>query len=129
MDKQEMTVDVNIEEIMRAIRADILAKHPTVGSSGEPLVPTSGKHLPPEFYEHMYQAALAYGNVGVKMHVTKVNIPLIGSIVEWLRGKMHELTLYYVNQVISQQTEVNYHLLRALSIVSQELETKHHENP
>ncbi|MCP4423781.1 MAG: hypothetical protein GY803_04750 [Chloroflexi bacterium] len=128
MDKQETAAEVNIEEIMRDIRADILAKRAAVGSGGEPLVPTSGKRLPPEFYEHMYQAALAYENVGVKMHVTKVNIPLLGGIIEWLRGKMHELTLYYVNQVASQQTEVNYHLLRALAIASQELETEHDEH-
>ena len=122
MDEQKNTVEVNIEDIMRDIRAQILAKHATIGSSGEPIVPVSGKRLSPEFYEHLYQAALAYENVSVKMQVTKVNIPLIGGIVEWLRGKMHELTLYYVNQVVTQQTEVNFHLLRALAIVSQELE-------
>lgn len=118
---------INIEEIMRDIRASILAKQATIGNSGEPLVPTSGERLPPEFYEHLYQAALAYGNIGVKMHVTKVSVPLLGGIIEWLRSKMHQLTLFYVNQVVSQQTEVNYHLLRALAIVSQELETEHHE--
>ena len=128
MDEQENATEVNIEEIMRDIRATILAKHATIGDGGEPLVPTSGKRLPPEFYEHLYQAALAYGNVGVKMHVTKVNIPLLGGFIEWLRSKMHELTLFYVNKVVSQQTEVNYHLLRALAIMSQELETEHHEH-
>ncbi|MCP4423328.1 MAG: hypothetical protein GY803_02440 [Chloroflexi bacterium] len=128
MDERETAAEVNIEEIMREIRADILAKRAVVGSGGEPLVPTSGKRLPPEFYEHMYQAALAYENVGVKMHVTKVNIPLLGGVIEWLRSKLHELTLYYVNQVASQQIEVNYHLLRALAIASQELETEHDEH-
>jgi hypothetical protein len=124
MDEQEIEMAVNIEEIMREIRAEILAKHAAIGSGGETLVPISGERLPPEFYEHMYQAALAYENVGVEMHVTKVNIPLIGSVVEWLRSKVHELTIYYVNQVVTQQTEVNYHLLRALSVLSQELEAE-----
>ena len=119
-------INVNIEDIMRDIRVKILAKHVTAGS--EPIVPTSGKYLPPEFYEHLYQAALAYENVGVKLHVTKVNIPLIGGLIETIRGKIHELILYYVNQIASQQTEVNYHLLRALAIASQELETEHNEH-
>ena len=122
MDEQEIVEEINIEEIMRDIRAGILAKHAAIGNGGEPLVPTSGKRLPPDFYEHLYQAALAYENVGVEMHVTKVNIPLVGGVVAWLRGKLHELTIYYVNQVTAQQTEVNYHLLRAVSILSQELE-------
>jgi len=52
----------------------------------------------------------------------------LGGFIEWLRSKMHELTLFYVNKVVSQQTEVNYHLLRALAIMSQELETEHHEH-
>lgn len=122
LDVKENIAEVNIEDIMRDIRAKILTKHLSIGNSSEPIVPTSGERLPPEFYEHLYQAALAYGNVGVKMHVTKVNIPLIGGIIETMRGKLHELVLYYVNQVTTQQTEVNYHLLRALAIVSEEME-------
>jgi hypothetical protein len=120
MDEQKAVTDINIEDIMRDIRAKILANHSTVG--GEPIVPTSGKYLPPEFYDHLYQAALAYENVGVKLHVTKVNIPLIGGFIEAVRSKIHELILYYVNQIASQQTEVNYHLLRALAIASEKME-------
>jgi len=121
-DTENATTDINIEDIMRDIRAKILTKHATIGNNSEPIVPTSGERLPPEFYEHLYQAALAYGDRGVKMHVTKVNVPLIGRFIEKVRGKLHELVLYYVNQVVSQQTEVNYHLLRAVAIVSEHIE-------
>lgn len=119
---EETAGDVNIEDIMRDIRAKILAKHLSIGSSSEPIVPTSGEHLPPEFYEHLYQAALAYGDMGVNMHVTKVDVPIVGSLIERLRGKLHELVLFYVNQIVLQQKEVNYHLLRALAIASEKLE-------
>ena len=128
MNEQKVATEINIEDIMRDIRAEILMKHATISSDNEPIVPTSGEHLPPEFYEHLYQAALAYENAGVKMHVTKVNIPIIGSIIETIRGKLHELVLYYVNQIASQQREVNYHLLRALAIASQELDGNYHEH-
>ena len=61
-------------------------------------------------------------NVGVKLHVTKVSFPLIGGLIETIRGNIHELILCYVNQIATQQTEINYHLLCALAIASQELE-------
>jgi hypothetical protein len=120
---------VDVEAIMREIRAEILAKKGTLTPGGEPIVPTAGHRLPPEFYDHLYQAALAYREVGVKMHVTPVNAPLLGPVVTWLRGKLHELVLFYVNQVAAQQVRVNTHLLHAVSLLSQELEKTADEDP
>ncbi|MCA9874947.1 MAG: hypothetical protein KC441_14860 [Anaerolineales bacterium] len=113
---------VNIEAIMQEIRQKILTDQTVRMPDGQPLVAIGGKRLPPEFYEHLYYAGLAYNRVGVKMNVTRVNVPIIGSLIEMLRRKLHELVLYYVNQIATQQVEVNYHLLRAVSILSQELE-------
>ncbi|MCB8984066.1 MAG: hypothetical protein H6659_09585 [Ardenticatenaceae bacterium] len=113
---------VNIEAIMQEIRQKILTDQTVRMPDGQPLVAIGGKRLPPEFYEHLYYAGLAYNRVGVKMNVTRVNVPIIGSMIEMLRRKLHELVLYYVNQIATQQVEVNYHLLRAVSILSQELE-------
>ncbi|KAA3661256.1 MAG: hypothetical protein DWQ04_16975 [Chloroflexi bacterium] len=122
MNEKKVATEKNIEDIMRDIRAEILTKQVTVGDGNEPIVPTDGEHLPYEFYEHMYHAALAYDNTSIEMHVTKVNIPIIGGIIEALRGKVHALVLYYVKQNVSKQKEVNYHLLRALSIASKTIE-------
>ncbi len=122
MDEQKVVTEVNIDDIMRDIRAEILTKQVSVGESNEPIVPKGGKHLPTEFYEHIYQAAVAHDNTSIEMHVTKVNIPIIGGIIETLRGKVHELVLYYVKQNVSKQKEVNYHLLRALAIASKTIE-------
>jgi hypothetical protein len=123
MESQKSTTDpIDVEAIMREIRAEILAKKGTLTPGGEPIVPTGGRRLPAEFYDHLYQAALAYNEVGVKMHVTPVNVPLLGPVITWLRGKLHELVLFYVNQVAAQQVRVNTHLLHAVSLLSQELE-------
>lgn len=115
-------IEVDIEDIMQEIRQKILAAHTQLSPNGEPLVNLEGKHLPPLFYEHLYQAGLSYNGVGVKMFVSKSNIPLVGSFVEKIRGKIHELVLYYVNQIAEQQIEVNYHLLQAVNILGQEFE-------
>lgn len=124
MDETTQPAEINIEEIMQQIRREILEKQTIVGKGGQPLVPTGGKRFSPAFYEHLYHAALAHDQIQVKMHVTKVPIPLIGPVIEWLRGKLHELVLFYVNQVAAQQIEVNTHLMHALSILSQDLENE-----
>lgn len=111
---------VDIELIMQEIRQKILAEKGA--NSDAPAIPINGDRFPREFYEHLYHAGLAYDQIGVKMLVTPVNIPIVGKLIERFRTALHTLVLYYVNQVTAQQTKVNYHLLQAISIVSQELE-------
>lgn len=120
----EATVEIDVEEIMREIRTRILAEQANLPQYSETLVDISGKRFSPEFYEHLYRANLAHNEVGVDLHVTRVSIPLLGPLVETLRRKIHELVLFYVNQVTSQQREVNAHLLQALSLLAQELDAE-----
>ena len=109
---------VNIEEIMQEIRQQILSKKRV----GKPMLPVSGERLSPEFYEQLYQASLLQGELGVKLFVSRSEVPILGPMIDKLRGKVHELVLYYVNQAVAQQSEVNDHLLRAITLLSQELE-------
>jgi hypothetical protein len=48
--------------------------------------------------------------------------PLVGPLLERLRRTVHQLVLFYVNQVAAQQREVNAHLLQALSLLAKEME-------
>jgi len=109
---------VNIEEIMQEIRRQILSKKRV----GKPTLPVSGERLPPEFYEQLYQASLLQGELGVKLFVSRSEVPLFGPLIDKLRGKLHELVLYYVNQSVAQQAQINDHLLRAITLLSQELD-------
>ena len=124
MDNQEITEEINIEEIMQQIRKQILARKTAVSGNTSPIVNIEGKRLPPEFYEHLYQAGLTYDQVGVQMNLTPITTPLIGSFLQTLRQKIHELVLFYVNQVAANQIRVNTHLLRSLSILSEYLENE-----
>jgi len=114
--------EIDIELIMQDIRKQILKKQARLSKGGQPIVRVDGSRFSPEFYEHLYHAGLSYDQVGVKMNVTPVKIPALGPIIEWLRGKLHEVVLYYVNQVAEQQVEVNTHLIQALSIMANEME-------
>lgn len=116
--EEKGTDDVNIEEIMQEIRRQILSKK----RIGKPPLPASGRHFSPEFYEQLYQAALLQGELGIKLFVSRSEVPLFGSLIDKLRGKVHELVLYYVNQAVAQQAEINDHILQALTLLSQELE-------
>ncbi|MFQ5399200.1 MAG: hypothetical protein ACE5E7_06335 [Anaerolineae bacterium] len=125
MSEQETSApaeEVNIEVIMQEIRKQILAKKSQLSPGGQPVVRVEGSRFPPEFYEHLYQAGLAYDQLQVKLHVSKTAVPIIGPVLQWVRQKIHELVLFYVNKLAASQIKVNTHLLRALSILSEELE-------
>ncbi len=109
---------VNIEAIMQDIRRQILSKK----RIGKSTLPVSGERFSPEFYEQLYQASLLQGELGVKLLVTRSEVPLFGPFIDKMRGMVHELVLFYVNQAVAQQAEINDYLLRAITLLSQELE-------
>lgn len=114
--------EVDIEAVMREVRAEILAKKSARIQNSPLLAGVGGRRFPPAFYDHLYQAGLTFDVSIVELHVTKIPIPIIGPLVEKLRQKFHELVLFYVNRLAAEQAEVNENLLSALSILSQELE-------
>lgn len=122
MANTEQEEQVNIEAIMQEIREQILARKSALAPGDAPALRVRGERFPPEFYEHLYHAGLAYDQIEVKQHVSRSSVPLVGPLLQWLRGKLHELVLYYVNQLAVQQIAVNTHLLQALTILSEELE-------
>jgi hypothetical protein len=116
------TPEVDIEAIMREVRAEILAKKSARIQNSPLAAGVGGRRFPPAFYDHLYQAGLTFDVSTVELHVTKIPIPIIGPLVERLRQKFHELVLFYVNRLAAEQADVNESLLNALSIMSQELE-------
>jgi hypothetical protein len=113
--------DVNVEAIMQQIRQQIIARRAEVDEDAAGLVVT-GKRFPPEVYEHMYHARMALEAYEVPVLVSKSAVPLVGPLIEWVRGKLHELVIFYVNQSAARQVAASNHLLKALSLMAQELE-------
>jgi hypothetical protein len=77
----------------------------------------------------LYQARLAEEQFAIPVFVSRSSLPLIGRLIDWLRGKFHELVVYYVNQSATQQIYATGHLLQALSILGQELEESNQNSP
>lgn len=121
MDQEEKSTEVvNIEVIMQDIRRQILSQR-RIGNGDLPL---GGKRFSPAFYEQLYQARLMQSEPGVMVHVTKSPVPLFGSLIDRVRGKFHQLVLFYIEPVVTQQKVINDHLLQAITLLSQELEAE-----
>lgn len=113
---------VDIESVMRQVRAEVLAKR--AGRTAiTPIGPATGRgRLSPEFYEELLQAELAFNASGLLLDITEVRLPLLAPLIQKLRRKFHELVLFYVNKRAAEQATFNRHLLNALQLLSQELE-------
>ena len=122
------SAEVNIEEIMQQIRQQILEKRLATAPDGRSPIRIAGKHLPADFYEHLYQAGLVYDQIQVPVNVSRIGIPVIGPLLQTIRHKLHELVIFYVNQLAANQIQMNHHLLQALNILAEELEKREEES-
>lgn len=113
---------VQIEEIMEAIRRHLAQREQTGSPPSTPEGP-----LPTAFYEHLNQARLAHDRIEPRIQVTSTDVPIIGPLLHTMRHKLHELILFYVNQLAANQIRFNAHMLQALTILSQELEKNDHD--
>jgi hypothetical protein len=113
---------VDVERLMQEIRRQILEKRAAAGDDAAARVPVSGRRFSPEFYEHLYLAGLAYGELPVQAVVEESRVPLVGPLLARVKWAAHRLVIFYVNQVAERQVAINRHLLQALSLMSEELE-------
>ena len=132
MSEQELgQLTVDIEEVMHSIRLQVIAERGTTTVNGEPIVNIQGKHLPPAYYHHLYQAAMEYGQLQMPMlmrdrHVPAIlrgnRIPFVNTLARKFLFKLHQLVLLYVNRLAEKQSEVNFELLRAVNALGERVE-------
>jgi hypothetical protein len=109
---------VDIEAIMAEIRVQIQEKRnaATVDAS-----PGFGGPLPAEFYEALIKAEQATAHLQPKMVLTDSSLPIIGPLVNRFRYNFHELVLFYVNNLASNQIQFNTQVIRALTLLSEDV--------
>ena len=73
-------------------------------------------------YYDLRRMSVSYDKIGVGLSLTETRIPLIGSLVQRIRGALHQLVIYYVNMLAGQQARYNEYAVRALSTLVKELE-------
>ena len=113
---------VDIEAIMEEIRTQIRERR---HGSTEDAYPIYDGPLPAEFYDALTKAEEANAQLQPKMVITESTFsligPIIGPVVQRFRRNFHELVLFYVNQLASNQIQFNTHLIRALSLLSEDV--------
>ena len=109
---------VNIEAIMAEIRVQIQEKR---HASASDVPPAYDGPLPAEFYEALIKAKQINAQLQPKMILTDSSFPIIGPLLQRLRYNFHELVLFYVNQLASNQIHFNTHLIKALILLSEDV--------
>ncbi len=114
--------DLDVEEIMRRIRAHIAAR----GGIVEPVEvtgrPQPGGRLARSLAGALADASRAAGDVAVTMNVTRTPTPVLGPILDGLRAKVHRLVIFYVNQMAARQMAFNAQVMRTLTALISELD-------
>ncbi len=113
---------VDIEAIMEEIRRQIRERRHT---SSEDASQIFDGPLPAEFYDALKKAEEANAQLQPKMVVTESTLPIIGPVVQRFRHNFHKLVLFYVNQLASNQIQFNTNLVRALSLLSEDIVDDH----
>ena len=109
---------IDVDAIIRDIRVQILAerKSQTIGEGVE--LNLFGETQSPAFYKALYRAWLLQQDLSAEMHVTESTIPVIGRLIDALRGLVHRLVLFYVQRLAEQQKKINEQLIVAISELS-----------
>ena len=113
---------VDIEAIMEEIRRQIRERRHT---SSEDASQIFDGPLPTEFYDALKKAEEANAQLQPKMVITESTLPIIGPVVQRFRHNFHKLVLFYVNQLASNQIQFNTNLVRALSLLSEDIVDDH----
>lgn len=97
-------------------------RFPTFGTAEYPGEP---EDLPYDdlLYHHLRLANRSYADVETRPFLASsptTRIPLLGRLWGLIRGGAHNLVLFYVNRAVSQQVNVNRHLVSVLNRLAAE---------
>ncbi len=119
--------EVNVEEIMRQIRAHIAAEGGGDSDGGDPeaeLAVSERLKAQLEIVAARHRAAF------VSVDARKSTIPVVGPLVDRVRRAAHQLVVYYVNLSARQQSEAIHGVSEAVATLARHLDQSpqlHHE--
>jgi len=112
--------EIDIEDIMRQIRAHIARRQEQPSSPAAP-PPRQGR-LKPELYDELYQANVAYDKAYVSLELTPTRLPFVGGLWQRVRRIAHNLVIFYVNRLGVAQIAFNRHAVRVLNEIVRSLD-------
>ncbi len=123
-DEKESNIQVDIEQIMREIRLEILESQGTFQNIPGISTAFQGSRFQPDLYDHLYQAGL-YSYVGnIPLNVTSSRFPIVGHLWGYVRRIWHKTVLLYVTSFAAKQSFINQELMTALVQFINDLESQ-----
>lgn len=99
-------------------------RFPTFGTADYPGEPA---HQPYDgmLYQHLRLANRHYANVETKPVLVSsptTRLPVVGRLWSLIRSSTHNLVLFYVNRAVTQQVNINRHLVSVLNRLTAQLQ-------
>jgi branched-subunit amino acid aminotransferase/4-amino-4-deoxychorismate lyase len=121
--------EVDVEAIMRTIRANLQQRRVTAQAQGlnfealasGVLTQNSGRFAP-EVYAHLRRANATAARIAVSQQVSEQHIPLIGRMLQRMRQALHQLVVYYVNMLAGKQMLFNESIAAAVTGMTADME-------
>lgn len=127
--------EIDADAIMAEIRSRIRERRREAGND-ERSFPTFGAATPypgvpdevsPEagLYYHLWLVNQTYNQVETAPLLAAsaaTQLPLLGTLWKLIREQAHQLVLFYVNRFVSQQTNVNRHLVSVANELTREIQ-------
>ena len=120
---------IDAAEIMRTIRANIQKRREAAKAQGvdfdafvQGLYSGDTGHFDPAVYYNLRRSATLYDRIAVKQYVSPRSVPLIGGLIQRVRGGLHDLVIYYVNMLASKQALFNESIVYVLNGLIESLE-------
>ena len=113
---------IDAAEIMRTIRANIQKRRAAASAQGidfdafvQGLYSGDKGRFDPVVYFNLRRASTLYDRIAVKQYVSPRSVPLVGGLIQRVRGSLHDLVIYYVNMLASKQSMFNESMIYALN--------------
>ncbi|MDA8217161.1 MAG: hypothetical protein M0Z94_06025 [Dehalococcoidales bacterium] len=118
--------EVDVAAIMQQIRQGLAARQdmyeadvffPSFKGGDSPTA--TGEQLGTEFSYELEEALRSHDRAWVSLQVAPTRIPLIGGPLSHLKYMLHNLIVFYVNQLAAKQVSFNAHSVNAVRALSQ----------
>jgi hypothetical protein len=116
------TPEINAEAIMRQIRENLRSRRQEAEARGFEFDSLAAGEYPRRFDDDLYREIR---RVSPSISA-KGAVPILSSLFRRVRIVLHQLVIYYVNQLAAQQNRHNRQVLRVLMELVRELERESH---
>jgi hypothetical protein len=111
---------INVQDIMQEIEQQIWARKDDLDANWLP-------QLDPELRAHLVRLRELASSLQVQPIVQHSSLPLFGRLITWWRTQIHQLVLFYINDLVRQQVHFEQAVTRTLIYLAGRLASENEE--